>query len=452
MKILIIGAGPTGLAAATRLQSLGADWALHEKEPLPGGLSASFKSDGFTWDLGGHIVFSHYDSFSRMLDDVLDKDEWLSHERNAFIRCCERWVPYPFQNNIRCLPEQERDECLAGLRAVAGERESTAPADFQEWIDRMVGPGIARLFMNPYNYKVWAFPPVRLSAEWLGERVAKPDVERIAQSFDAEHQRDTWGPNSSFLFPATGGTGAIWQRLADRLPGDRLHYNCELVGIELDRKQVRFSNGNTVPYDRLITTMPLDQFAALTARRELAEPAERLMYNSVHVVGFGMQGDPPPDAINKSWLYFPERDDPFYRVTVFSNYSPGNAPEGHYSLMAEISESPMKDVNAGTLVEDCEHALRRARLIGPEHKVCHTWARRLPHAYPVPGLERDSILSNINDALEQEHVYSRGRFGAWKYEVGNMDHSFAQGIEIANRLVLDEPEITYNDPETVNAR
>ncbi|HEV8292939.1 MAG TPA: hypothetical protein VGP94_13485, partial [Tepidisphaeraceae bacterium] len=43
---------------------------------------------------------------------------------------------------------------------------------------------------------------------------------------------------------------------------------------------------------------------------------------------------------------------------------------------------------------------------------------------------------------EQHGIYSRGRFGMWKYEVSNTDHSLMQGVELINRLFLDEPETT----------
>lgn len=45
---------------------------------------------------------------------------------------------------------------------------------------------------------------------------------------------------------------------------------------------------------------------------------------------------------------------------------------------------------------------------------------------------------------ESQGVYSRGRFGDWKYEVGNMDHSFMQGVEIAERILTGKTEITIN--------
>ena len=69
----------------------------------------------------------------------------------------------------------------------------------------------------------------------------------------------------------------------------------------------------------------------------------------------------------------------------------------------------------------------------------------------MPTLGRDAALREILTVLEGRDVYSRGRFGAWKYEVSNQDHSFAQGVEVVDRLVSGAPERTLNDPAAVNA-
>jgi hypothetical protein len=68
----------------------------------------------------------------------------------------------------------------------------------------------------------------------------------------------------------------------------------------------------------------------------------------------------------------------------------------------------------------------------------------IPYSYPVPTLGRDNALATIQPYLEARSVYSRGRFGAWKYEVGNMDHSFMQGVEVAERLLSGSDELTVN--------
>jgi protoporphyrinogen oxidase len=48
---------------------------------------------------------------------------------------------------------------------------------------------------------------------------------------------------------------------------------------------------------------------------------------------------------------------------VFSNYSPNNAPAGHWSLMAEVSESPQKPVEMDAIVEEVVSAFERCGFI-----------------------------------------------------------------------------------------
>src|SRR5690242_10166036 len=127
-RTLILGAGPTGLGAASRFEELGFDdFLLLCGDARAGGLAASeLDAQGFTWDLGGHVQFSHYPQYDAMLDRVLP-GQWLWHERESWIWFRDRFVPYPFQNNLHRLDPPERDRALAGLRRAAAERAS-APA------------------------------------------------------------------------------------------------------------------------------------------------------------------------------------------------------------------------------------------------------------------------------------------------------------------------------------
>ena len=80
---------------------------------------------------------------------------------------------------------------------------------------------------------------------------------------------------------------------------------------------------------------------------------------------------------------------------------------------------------------------------------------RRRHFYPVPTGDLDQALSIIQPWLAEHGIYSRGRFGAWKYEVGNQDHCFAQGHECGERLASrggPEMEPTLFSPAVVNSR
>jgi protoporphyrinogen oxidase len=453
-EFLIVGAGPTGLGAAWRLDALGhRDWLLTEGSGVPGGLARSVVDEhGFTWDLGGHVQFSHYDYFDALMDDLLGADGWLRHDREAWVRVAGCFVPYPFQLNLHRLPHGARDTCLRGLERAAAAA-NPAPANFGEWIDATFGHGIAATFMRPYNEKVWARPPELMAWHWIGDRVAVVDVGRVRANIASGSDDVSWGPNNRFRFPKRGGTGAVWQALAGRLearhPG-RVQYGRALAAVDTQRRRARFADGGEVSYRHLLSTIPLDRLVAITdLAPALAPIAHTLEHASTHVVGVALEGRPEDDLAGKCWMYFPEDDCPFYRVTHFSHYSPHNVPDpaGQWSLMAEVSESPHRPVDASRVVRDTIDGLAAAGL-ARRADVHHTWHCRLEHGYPVPSLGRDGALGAILPALEARGVFSRGRFGAWKYEVSNQDHSFMQGVEAVNNVLEGTPEGTFGGSES----
>ena len=450
-RILVIGAGPTGLGAATRLAELGAsDVTLLERAAHPGGLASSFRDEaGFTWDVGGHVQFSHYAEFDRAMDRALG-DEWLIHDRESWIWMRERFVPYPLQNNVHLLPDADKRACLVGLlRRQPGD---TPPSNFSEWVRARFGDGIADAFMLPYNQKVWAYPAAELGYDWVGERVADVDLERLVVNLLDGRADTDWGPNNRFRFPARGGTGAIWRRIAEALPAGWVRYGAEVSGIELDRRRIHLANGTSERYDVLISTMPLDRLARLSGA-PLAQAADSLKYSTVHVFGVGLAGAPPASLAKKCWVYYPEANCPYYRLTVFSNYSPFNVPDAsrQWSVMVEVSESPAKPVDRARLPDEVIDGLLTTRVIGSRADILSVWQYTAPHGYPTPFLGRDILVDPMLDALARQGVYSRGRFGAWKYEVSNQDHSYMQGVEVVEHLAFGHEERTLRFPNLVNA-
>jgi len=447
VKIIILGAGPTGLGAAHHLYEADyADWQMFERNNHVGGLSASFLDDrGFTWDMGGHVLFSHYDYFDKAVDAALGA-AYYTHFRECWIRIMGGWVPYPFQNNIRHLPSKALHDCLNGLRAA--RRNPTEAKNFRQWMDAVFGEGIVRYFMEPYNKKVWGVPLETMDKEWLGERVSLVDLERIERNIAEKRDDVSWGPNNRFRFPNFGGTGAIFKGIA-RPFMDRISFDHDLVSVDLETKTLTFANGGNERYDVLINTSPLDQFIGkcISVPDAVRNATADLTHNGGLIVGLGFANK---RIDSKCWMYFPEFDSPFYRVTNFFNYSPHNVPNGdidnYFSLMCETTYSSYKSVDKEQIIEDTIQGLIKSGMITEkerEKNISH-YLIDIPYSYPVPTLGRDKALAVIQPFLEGKCVYSRGRFGAWKYEVGNMDHSFMQGVELVNRLLQGGDEPTIN--------
>ena len=190
---------------------------------------------------------------------------------------------------------------------------------------------------------------------------------------------------------------------------------------------------------------------------QMVQLGDELAYSRTHIMGIGLNGQPPQFLANKSWMYFPDSDSPFYHVTTFSSYSDDHVamPGNYWSLMCEAAKP--KATNSPeywteqNLLNLTVQALVKYGFIALRQVVSHYY-QYLDHGYPVPTIKRESLLSTIQPWLQSKGIYSRGRFGGWRYEVGNQDHSFMQGVEVAELIMRGVPEDSYPDPNYVNSR
>lgn len=405
-RVVIIGAGPAGLGAGWRLAELGyKNFAIYEKNNYVGGLATSFTdAQGFTWDIGGHVLHSHYPYFDAMFETVMH-GEYYTHKRESWVWIADRFVPYPFQNNIHLLPAEIKKECEDGLRG----RMKQISKNFSDWIAHTYGEGIAKHFLRPYNEKVWAYPLEHMSTQWVSDRVAPAHIRGAS-----------WGPNAVFHYPKRGGTGDIWKRVANRF-SENIFVQKEMISLDKKKKLVRFADGTEDAYDYLFSTIPLDIL--------VPQVHTTLHRSQVTIVGVGMKGQAPLHLKSKSWMYFPGSE-PYFRATVLSNYSSYMAPKGTWSLMFEIASSAFRPLPHNA-IEQTIHS----SLIPKGTEIVDVWSMSSEYGYPTPTLDRDSYVDPVLAELEKDSIYSRGRFGMWKYEVSNQDHTFMQGVEWVDHLI-----------------
>lgn len=444
-RIVIIGAGPTGLAAAYRLRELGhEDFVVLEASERVGGLARSITDEtGFTWDIGGHVMFSHYLYYDQLVERLMGS-EYTTLHREAWVHAEDRFIPYPYQNNIRGLKPQTIFDCLAGAlkaqRAAGGE----PPRDFREWIYATMGEGIAEHFMIPYNFKVWATPAELMNYAWIAERVSVVDAEELLRNVLFEQPAKQWGPNSTFRYPRRGGTGFLFDRLRD-LVADRIEFGATVVRVDAQARVVHTADNRSFRYDVMLNTMPLNHLVSAMSDvpSAIGAAAAQLSWSGSHIVGIGVDR---PAETDRNWVYFPEPEVPFYRVTYLSNYSPHlTARPGQLSLLTETSWSRHKVADPGTIVAEVIDGLIRTGLLGEDDRkrIVSRWRCSPSMSYPVPTTGRDAALSAIQPWLRNRGIFSRGRFGAWLYEIGNMDHSAMQGVEFADHVLLHAPETVW---------
>jgi len=108
-----------------------------------GGLACTdVTPEGFLFDMGGHVIFSHYQYFDELVGAAVGgdgADAWNTLQRVSYVWIRGRWVAYPFQNNINALPPEDQARArvtLDGRSDAASRMSSAASLPVAEHIQR----------------------------------------------------------------------------------------------------------------------------------------------------------------------------------------------------------------------------------------------------------------------------------------------------------------------------
>ncbi len=466
VKVLIAGAGPCGLGAALEMLESGPGIAggflvVDPGEQAGGWATSETTDEGFTFDFGGHVLFphKHYARFAQLLESL--PIGWARSTPERGVQTEGRFLPYPAQRNLHRLPLRKLLRALGSTwlhrRGARGEETGD---DLGSYLRAHFGPYITQELMAPLNRKQWAHAPEQLTNVWARHRsgsktrnVADMDPWRTLCNFVSGRDDPGWAPETQVAYPAKGGSGAIWSAVARAIPAENMLLGARVVSISLDRKTALLSTGETVCWQQLISTMPLDTLLrSIEDRPALTAKAKCFVKARSRLFGFGIQGTMPARYTGLHSCQVTDADVPFWRMNFPMTVSRGNGPDGCYSVLCEVSEPGREPAQDGeSLRRGVEGSLFRMGLLGqPGQKVVSRWERKIEHGYPVPFLERDALLGEVQPALEAAEVYSRGRFGAWRYEISNQDHAFMQGVEAVRRILFRMPEETFGDAGAVN--
>lgn len=426
MDNIIIGAGLAGLSCAYHLKG---DYIILERKDRAGGLCASVNLDGFVFDQSIHILYSSDEYVSTLIKEVLLKGNFRAQPRHSFIFSKDVYTEYPFQAHTYGLPADVIEECLLGLIKVSNTTDSgPKPKNFAEWIHATFGDGIAKHFMLPYNKKQWAIEPKLMDYAWIADRVLTPNIEEVLHGALFPPVKK-FGPNSEFWYPDRGGIESLPLGFLPHVKNLRL--NAVVTRINTKDKTVELSGKEKLEYKSVISTIPLPVLVGMLddAPSAVADAARALQYNTIHTVNLCID---EPKISDKHWVYFPEDNCIFHRISYMMNFSENNAPSGKSSITVEISESGHKKINRDSILDDTLRDLESLGIIKTRDTVVDHCLMSLTPAYVIYDLNHRKNVDLIKSYMESRGIYPCGRFGDWEYL--NMDHAILSGKRVAETL------------------
>jgi len=448
MHVVIMGAGPAGLATGHELVAHGVAVTVLERNDYVGGLCRTVHESGYRFDLGGHRWFTKNEDLNDWFRDLME-GELVMVERISRIYYGGKYYMYPvaigdvIKNAGLITSIQAAFSFLwAAVRYAAFNRPIR---NMKDGYTAQFGSTLYEMFFRRYTEKVWGRPCEELSADWIAQRSKGLSIWTVARQALSTRKSDVESLVEEFMYPRDGYM-RIPERMAEDIEGagSRVLLNASVKGIVVHGpNDIEVAYGTpdgerSIRAQHVVSTIPLSLLAQIVtpkADESVLKTARSLAFRDLITVNLQLRRK---QVSNDTWLYVQDAHILFGRLHEPKNWSRAMVPDDdHTSLVLEcfctVGDaiwSLSDDDVARRCVRDLTEVLA---FIAPEDVV--GWnVVRTRFAYPVYDLKYAGKLAVINDFLKQfEGLHIVGRTGTFRYN--NADHSIEMGLLLAHKIL-----------------
>lgn len=445
-KIAVLGAGLAGLSAGYKLSQQNIPLLILEKESQIGGLAKTIQFGDFKFDLGPHRFFSDDKEIEKFVRDLLDK-EILILKRSTKIFFQKKYFDYPlrFPNLIFNLPFLISFKISSSFLIAKFKNIflNLAENNFEEWVINRFGKKLYQIYFKPYTEKLWGIPCGQISSDWANQRIKGVSIREILKEMFLNPKDKIRTFQDSFFY-SQNGIGLISQKLSSQILRDnKIITNAKITQInhQLNRIiSIDYILDNqlfNIEADYYISSIPITDLILLLNPKtpsKIIEINNKLKYRGLVIVALIINRR----RITKdTWLYFPERDISFCRITEPKNWSYYLAPDNKTLLLLEyfcsendkiwqMEDKAIVDLAMKDLTQKLNY-LKTKDIIGAK-------IIKINKAYPVYNLNYNLYLNKIRNYLNNfQNLYLIGRLGNFQYN--NMDNAIKDGFEIASKII-----------------
>ena len=432
MKVLILGGGLSGISLAYFLQESESidEITILEKDDSIGGLCRSIKKDGYTYDIGPHILFSKDKEMLELMLSVLDEKNDLKRSNQIIYK--GRYVQYPFENDLSKLPEDDKNYCVTSFEN--NPYRGYEAENMLQFFLKTFGEGITNTYLRPYNEKIWKYDPVFMDTQMV-ERIPRPTDEEIRRSASGETV-DGYVHQLYFHFPKKGGIESVVRGFEKKL-GEKckVMLNHSVKHIEKNGNIFRVEAGEDIfESDMLISTIPIHEMVSSydNVPDQIKDHTLQLRYNSILIAFVKTKKDLSGD--NFAFMN-PEKSVIFHRISKMDFLGDEYKSDGA-TYMVEVTfrkgdyTDSLSNDEIMTRITDGMIYLGFAENADDISLINIT---RHQYAYVIYDLSHKSNMTAIREYFTNEGVHLNGRFGNFEY--WNMDKVLREAKNMAEELM-----------------
>jgi protoporphyrinogen oxidase len=209
---------------------------------------------------------------------------------------------------------------------------------------------------------------------------------------------------------------------------DKVLLNTSVTSIDMKNKKATLSTGESIEYEYLVNTMPLNRFLGVLGNND--DLIKEMSYNKVLVFNLGFD-KASPLCTKEHWLYIPSKDDNYYRVGFYNNI----LNQEKLSMYIEIGYSKDDEITEEEIKKQLDLTLKNLNkdgIISDDMKLVDYMSIIMDPAYVHISTETTKKIEKLKEELKEKNIYTIGRYGAWIYN--SMEDSMVVAKELAEKL------------------
>jgi protoporphyrinogen oxidase len=436
MKIGIMGGGLSGISLAYFLQKKDRVDSIDilEKESEPGGLCRSFNVNGLFYDIGPHVIFSKDKAMLELIMNLLvDNKNKIKRSNKIYYK--NKFIKYPFENDLLTLTEDEREYCLNTF--LHNPHENVAAENLLQFFLKTFGEGITNIYLKPYNEKIWKLD-LSLMDTQMADRIPQPSREDIIKSAKGL-STEGYLHQLYFYYPKEGGINSLVKAFMNQFNHKvRVIEGSSINALQKinDKWKISTDKGFHGEYDWVVSTIPVQILTALyqyNIPKEIRNAVDGLKSNSIMITVINVKKD---NLGNNFAVMVPDKNVVFHRVSKLNLLGNGYETEDNstnllteitYARDSLIDKMSQRDIE-GKIIEGLENT----GFIDSREDIIFVESKRFEYAYVIYDLEYKKNMALIRRYFDKQGIKLCGRFG--EYEYLNMDAVIKHAGDLSEKI------------------